>query len=299
MTPLRSILVLLLLLAPASALAQDLDSLWTQFDELFVAYEEQMVVVDSEDPTTTRGDRAYREAAGTAAELSAVVEAILSADSSLSDDEREGLIDVLLTTRQIEGSLLVDTGQCNEAVIVLNRVLSHPFIDSRGIVQERAEVWMESAETCIEEQEADESSEQNQVAVGTDPVEPSGNGRRTASYVLLGTGGAMLLGGLAWDLSNLGDINELEGLRNECTGANAATECTREEEERGDNLSDQLDADKIPIAVLYSAGAALAVTGVVLMITNGGSERNETEARSRFVPTFGPNSAGVLFDCRF
>lgn len=296
MTLFRLALALIALLVPALSWAQeDVDALWTQFDELFVQYEDQMVIVDAEDPSTTGGDRAYRQAADTAGDLSAVVEAILAADSSLSEDEREGLIDVLLTTRQIEGSLLVDTGQCDEAVIVLDRVLSHPFINSRGIVQERAAFWMESAETCLEERDA---NAQNNVVVGPGD-EPSGNGRRTVSYALLGTGGAMLVAGIAWDLSNLSDINELNGLRQECTGVTAVTECSPEEEELGDNLSDQLDSEKAPIAVLYSAGAAIAVTGLVLLITDRSGERNETEARSRFVPTFGPNSAGVLFERRF
>lgn len=95
----------------------------------------------------------------------------------------------------------------------------------------------------------------------------SGSGGRNAGIGLIATGGAMIVGGLVLDAANAsGPRSEFTELSGQCP-----TNC---DTVRLNELSDQINAAKVPIGILLFGGIGVGVTGaVVTAISPGRGDR--------------------------
>jgi hypothetical protein len=255
---------------------QDEDALWAAYADAADAYADATERLEEYDVTTTQGDRLHRQAAARAAELFHAVQSLLDADVPLDEDEREALVDTLLTARQVEGTLRIDVGDCEEGRTLLTSVLSHPEIDGRPLVAARAEQWIARADACLDVSDPVASS----VPIGTSlsppaedrpsdvwaeaPPASSSSAARTTGIVLASTGAAMLVSAVAWDISMMDDVDQFRTLNASCASLDRSG-CDSNELLR---LRDRIDDAKLPIGALYGVGAAAAITGVVLWIVH-------------------------------
>lgn len=269
-----------------TASAQDVDALWSAYDERDAEYETLREQAEALPSDTTQGDRAYREAAEAAGALADVIEQLLMADDSLAPDEVERAIDRLLTVRQVQGSFLADVGACEEAAVVLDSVMNHPGIDDRALLRERTAVRLEQAQACAAGDEFVGVTDPE-----PDPVMTDSGGTRGAGFALLGTGGALLAGGLGWDLAVAGDVSDFESMRDDCDAG--ASNC-----DPGllDDLSGNIETAKLGTGLLYGLGAVSAITGVVLVAIDGPDERPR---EARLSPWIGRHGIGVRADVTF
>lgn len=263
--------LLCMLMCVGGAHAQsDVDALWTAYETAADAYEEATSRLAEYGVETTQGDRLHRQAAQRASDLALAVEALLASAAALEDDETEALLDTLVTARQVEGSLLVDVGACDDGASVLRELLEHPALPGRPLVEGRAREWLARAEVCVlgaepigpgVVQRGAESVDGAPLLVGAD-VTSEGSGARTTGIVLVSAGAAALVGAIAWDASMASTLDEFRTLRNAC---DAGGPCDR------DGLAsrrDRIDDARVPMAVLYGVGGAAVVTGAVLWLMN-------------------------------
>lgn len=266
--------------------AQAVDELWQTYSERDAEYERLRSAAEALPPDTTQGDRAYREAAVAAGELADVIEELLLRDDSLGPDEVEAAIDRLLTVRQVQGSFLADVRACDDAVDVLTSVMQHPGIEARSLLRERTSLRLQQAEACAAGEEM--------VLVPETDVPPSAEasgGTRGAGIALLATGGALLAGGLGWDLAVAGDVSDFESMRDTCDRGEASCDTGVL-----DDLSGTIDTAKIGTGALYGAGAISAITGIILVVV----DRPEAETRqARVAPWVGRHGVGVRASVRF
>lgn len=291
-----SLVVLLLALAPRAYAQGDLDTLWSDYESLSDALSDALAEVDDADPATSTGDRVYRQTASTASELAAIIEALITVDTELGSDDRAALVDSLLTTRQIAGSLFVDVGECQVARNELEQVLDHPLIGDRPLIRERAELWVERADECIAEQErlaaaeieAARESEREAAAAAAADNEGGGN-RRLVGATLVASGGALIAGVLAWDGALGSSRSELEDLQQQCR---TEPDCGGESQ-RANQLSDRISNARIPMAIMLAAGTGAAVTGVVFLV------KGDNEDRVSLSPSVAPGYTGANVHVRF
>lgn len=135
-------------------------------------------------------------------------------------------------------------------------------------------------------------TEPSDTASTVDPMaepEAAGSGRRTVGIALLATGGAMLVGGLGWDIASAqGPRSEFTELSDTCDGS---ADCV----ERLNELSDTIDSSRAPIGALTIGGAAIAVTGTVLWLT---APRERDAQRVSFMPEWRPGYMGASLSFR-
>lgn len=299
----------LLALASPSAHAQaDLDTLWSDYGSLSDALADGLERVDSANPATSTGDRVYRQTADTASELAGVIETLLTLDTSIGGEDRAALIDSLLTTRQIAGSLYVDVGECEVARAELAAVLEHPLIGDRPLIRDRSAVWAERADACIAEQElaaaaeieaaieaereAARRAEEEAAAQAAAEREADGEGggnRALVGATLAAGGGALIAGALAWDAALGSSRSELQDLQEVCR---TTPDCGGETA-RANELSDKITGARVPMAIMLGVGTGAAVTGVVLLIKGDGDDR------VAIAPSFAPGFAGADVRLRF
>ena len=121
-----------------------------------------------------------------------------------------------------------------------------------------------------------------------EPLPPPADERRSPvlAYSLMGAGGAMLIGGLVWDLTLAGTRSDYDGCRSDPGG------CTLSPSELEDARK-TLAGAKVPIAILTLGGGAAAITGAVLFFTRGRSPSSAESAseesawRWSLTPTLG------------
>ena len=93
---------------------------------------------------------------------------------------------------------------------------------------------------------------------------PADEGGNLAPWILMGSGAALIAGGIGYDVAMAGDRTELENLNNECR--EQLCDYTRAEE-----LDESLSTARIVEWTLLGAGAAAVVTGVILLLVSDGS----------------------------
>lgn len=115
----------------------------------------------------------------------------------------------------------------------------------------------------------------------------SGSGANWLGWGLVSGGAALVLGGVIVDIVNLDNQSKLETLK-------------KSDPERAE-VEDAFERNQTILWVLYGAGAATAITGVVFLITGVGKPSTEAQALGdsgfswQLAPSFSPDHAGGLF----
>lgn len=331
------------LLLASSALAQDdaatdsavqadsADALWDAYADAAAKFSQSYNETENVDPVATRGNRLYRRAVEDGEALISVLNQLLEADAPNTDDERLAVIDALLTTGQIIGSLRVEIRECDSGRIDLEKVLEHPGIETRPILKDSAQTWLDRANQCIEqlavesaraererqiaelerqintagdEAELDELRAQLAELQGMDPeqfmqVEPQGP-INVAPIAVLGAGLVTLAAAGIWDLT-LGD--ERDTIANYRDNVDA----TALEYDEAFDAAERIDSARTPIAVLYGIGGAATLTGAIWMAIKPRRDVQDspedpettTDETVSFMPTFQRGGVGFNFRATF
>ncbi len=269
---------------PAAAQEVDVDGLWERYDEQATAYETLQAECDEGDRTTTLVNRRCRESADASLALAQTIQDILEFDTSLDADDRELLLDGMLTNRQIAGSLWVELGECEDGRMILTDLLDDEGMDVRPLVAQAAQNWIDRADQCL-------IGQREETVVAVDEPPPS---NRTTPIVVMGGGMGLLAGGVVWDLAMGSNRNEFTELQEQCTDPTRG--CNDTEIERLDEVAGKIDNAKIPIAILYGTGAAVAVGGAIWYVLAG---RTPDDADVAVRPTFSSGGIGAQVRVRF
>jgi cysteine-rich repeat protein len=109
-----------------------------------------------------------------------------------------------------------------------------------------------------------------------------------APWIVVGLGAALIVGGVAVDVASSGDLDELSTLRDACIGGDTSG-CTADDLDRGGRLSADLESAADLSVLLYGAGAAAVLIGVIWELA---ADRVPTEARSEATHA----APGLAFD---
>lgn len=128
-------------------------------------------------------------------------------------------------------------------------------------------------------------------ATSTPPEEKKGSGLKTAGWIGVGVGGALLIGGGVLGGMALGEKGALE-----CTETSDGFDCPSSQQDRLDSANTYATTSTI----LFAAGGAIAATGIVLLFVgrsgSGENAKAPLEAKLGSVevaPTFGFTSVGL------
>lgn len=310
-------LTILLVSSPvASALAQETPD-WSleEYERLFG----DIQAADDDLTLTAPGTESWRDANLAALEarrsLVAFVSNALRTDT-VPDDYIEPVTQARFVLIQNIISINADLGYCEQAEAAL--VLLREVSDRSSAVREAFEAAREDVSSCVPyeppvavtaqpetpaptpvaQANPDPAPTPQQTAPSTPPataVDPMadpgapGSGRRTVGIALLATGGAMLVGGLGWDIASAqGPRSEFTELSDTCDGS---ADCVA----RLNELSDTIDSSRAPIGALTIGGAAIAVTGTVLWLT---APRERDAQRVSFMPEWRPGYMGASLSFR-
>jgi serine/threonine-protein kinase len=117
-----------------------------------------------------------------------------------------------------------------------------------------------------------------------------GNGMRTAAYV---TGALGVVGLGVGSYFGLRAISKNNEAKDHCPSGNVC------DDQQGESLTDDAQSAAVVSNVAFAAGAALAVTGVVLYLTSAPKEKAASAARLRLHPLLSHNLAGIGFGGAF
>lgn len=235
----------------STASAQDL---WEQYEQESTEFVDLQSRCDGGNIEATTTNRICSQAVQAGVRYAETIETLLASDGSdLSADEQAALVDGLLTTRQIVASVMVDLGQCEEALPVLEQLLAHPDIDDRPVLVEASQRWLDNANACIERQQAP-SEEFAGLGTTAEPYEP----RLAGPVAMIAGGGALLVGGFVWDAAMASERNAFDEELSNCQTSVALCDRARLGEAK-----DNIEAARVPIATLVGVGAATAVGGAV------------------------------------
>ena len=123
----------------------------------------------------------------------------------------------------------------------------------------------------------------------TTPPTVESAGEPTGAIVLVAIGGALLAGGIGWDLALLSDRSDYLDARDECE-----SDGTRCDDASG--LRSDLSDAKLPVGLLYGVGAALTTAGVIwLAMPNAEISSPDVSLRIDVAPGYaGVSLSGVL-----
>lgn len=323
--PMKPVLAVLLLfvvgLTPAAFAQSDLDEAIGSYEEALDEFTQLYEETSDYGPLEPAGDRVYRQTVEAGRTLVDRVY-VLVEDFDLSPEERVGLLDLALGTRQIIGSLLADVRQCEEALVLLDELIEDPETAARPVVLEAATRSRTNAELCVQEQrrEADLLAREREIRDLERRIAESEDGDRIAelqeqlaalrgedspaSYtsaapdrgrlnvpavVVLSVGAATLVGALGWDLSLGSERRIVDDYRDSLDPADY---------DEALSAADAIDSAKVPMAVMYGVGGAAALGGVIWLALNprvGGDDASGTA----FAPMFVRDGMGVSFTRTF
>jgi hypothetical protein len=281
-------LVTCLTALPAAAQVDSIEARWQAWDELSATYDALMEELDDFDPASTRGDRQRRQAIEVAEEIVALLQWLIAHDISLGPDELAVAWDVLLTTRQVLGSLYVETRQCAVGGERSRQVLDDPEIATRPLVAERARAWLARAENCLQPTEDDIPADVPHGADATPPPAPPAPARPgfRPAHTALVAGGALALSAAVWDLALMGARGDFLDRRQACYNRG----CTPEETADLRDLQRRIQTGQVATGVLYGVGAAGAAAGLALLLAN---RRDAADRPVRVAALLQPDLAGV------
>lgn len=131
-----------------------------------------------------------------------------------------------------------------------------------------------------------------------EPVEPPPERRSNVlPIVLIGTGSAIALGGLAYDLSLLSDRSTFSEIQDLCADRSTRSDCLERAPE-AQEIADRLNGARPVIVTLYAVGLATAATGTVLLLTRPSSSSSPSSA-GRIGLRPGPGDLGFGVGARF
>lgn len=263
----------------------DVDALWEQYDVEATEFELKSAECDSGDRSTTRVNRLCREAADLSIALSNTIDSLLVHDDQLTDEDRQLLIDGMLTNRQIAGALWVELGECETAQAILEPLTQHPDIADRPLVEQAAQSRLNDANQCIADAQAPLELELAEAPNKTGPI------------IVLSTGLAIAAAGFVWDMSMLSTISEFNDANEACDPSCGA------DTDEGRTLTrtqDEINDAKPIIGALYGVGGATAIAGVIwLAVQGGGNDEPSGNAQVRVMPTFSRGGAGAAVQIGF
>jgi hypothetical protein len=292
--------LLLCCVTPSLAYAQsEIDALWDEYGERSDAFVAAQTRCDEGDIEGTTTNRRCSEAVDTGLALAGTIEALITLDATLSDADREMLLDGLLTSRQIAASIQVDLGHCEDARSELITIREHPGTASRPVVSEAAERWILMSEDCIAEAEAAEerarlaaiAEEQRRAAdqmaerdqfiaeerargeaeqlANTDfepAVDP--NRSRLGPILVTATGGLILASAVSYDAAMYATVREFRRERDRCSEGLASCD-----ERAALDAGRRVDNAKPVLATLYAVGGVTAIGGLTWYILAARGDR--------------------------
>ncbi len=277
---LSTLTVFVLVSAASVSSAQDevdVNALWDQYDAQATEFEAKSAECDSGDRSTTRVNRLCREAADLSVALSNTIDELLIHDDQLTDEDRELLIDGMLTNRQIAGALWVELGECESGRAILEPLTQHPDIAARPLVEQASQSWLDTANECLAPAQA--------------PLEVAEGPDRTGPIIVLSSGLAIAAAGFVWDMAMLSTVNEFKDADEAC---NPSCSANSEEGEALLEAQENINNAKPVIGVLYGVGGATALAGVIwLAVQGGGNDEPSDNAEVSFMPTFSRGGAGA------
>lgn len=193
--------------------------------------------------------------------------------------------------------ILAELDQCIAAEMHLNESLSdHILLTDEGAAH------LESLRSEIDDCDA------RALAVQTpdptpEPVAPPPSSSNVVPWVLIGSGAALGLVAIVWNLAgdNLGDLEtELEEFLYMCgNDPHGPPNCAMEPPALDfQEQIDSVESDHTVQIVLGAIGGVAVITGVVLLLT-GSSDEPEEETAWRILPSFGQDSVGSVFQLSF
>lgn len=229
------------------------------------------------------------------AEVERLRKMVGSVEFSVPDGALVVVDDVERGKAPFSGPLLVVAGIEHQVKVVKDgEVLAEETVKVSGGMTRTIDVGMAKV---VEKTITEPAVEDRQERAGQDPagdvqsnassVEKSetGKGLAITGWVLAGLGAATLIGSVATGVSALSLNNELEPLCKD----NGCPPGKKADEKKLDGLAVSTD-------VLLGVGAAVAVTGVVLIILGNTKRKKERVGQA---PDFVPGFAGILMTWRF
>lgn len=275
--------------APVLAQTETVDALWETYATQSDALVDLQQRCDEGNIEATTTNRICAQAVEAGFAFGETIEQLLALDITLPEADREALVDGLLTTRQVAASIMVDLGQCEEAVPILDALLAEDAVQARPIVAEAAARWRTNATVCITEQQTAAAARERALAEASatpdDAAQATETGRRSAGpVVMIATGGALAVGGFAWDLAMTGDRQTFTREFEDCRAGSGCDEAAL------NDAKQRIDSARVPIGVLVGTGAATAVGGVIWYAIDG---RRQRDARTSVRITPARMSDGV------
>ena len=194
--------------------------------------------------------------------------------------------------------LLVDLDRCPEADETYRQALAEAARESISAeAVALADGFVTDAAVCLARHTAGLgadaantlSSLSSPVVVEPSPVASGAPGREIAQWTLIGTGAALILGGVVYDRVLAGDADEFDALQADC----AEGPC---DSDRARALQSTLRSGKVGVGTLVGVGVAAALTGTILWLTGGdGQETHGVTA----APLWRGAAAGVELGVAF
>lgn len=256
----------------ADAQESDPDQLWERYDSTAFDFTDAADECDAALEAEQVGLDVCLDAAALGLELRDIVEEILIFDLTLTDADMDALAESMLFAWQRAGSYMVEADACERAVTTLDTLVDHPLGDDHPRAIVAAERWLRRANECVDGNQAeadatradedDEPTMASQIVIApfAERLPNRGNGQRAAGYTLMATGAVAIGMGYYFYTDALDGQDRME---------REAEEFFLESEPLDDFRAAQSDAQNAATAsnILYGAGIAAGVTGVILVVT--------------------------------
>lgn len=202
---------------------------------------------------------------------SALSEGQFADNDSINQQAQEDLY--LLYDNVMAALLALDFCQSTENRLEQAIVLGETETIPQSMSSELQTNFSQRIEHCFERtavsEEATTASSNEQVQTTVSSVEESSS---ILPWILIGTGGAFIIGGIAYDLSLGSEQDEFETLKATCDQG-----CTNSEVSRAGDLQSTLDTGKVIVGTMIAAGLISAIVGTVLIFMEDDGVENDRQ----------------------